>query len=264
MLTPEMVVKKRDFMLREGYVLIENVLSDAFLEELREETERLIAGHVEPHDLRYQGQHINVAAADNAVIDKLLTWKPAYEALADLGFGDFHAHGTIIILTKEAGGPPLYWHQDWMEWNDPLSVSPWPQKIALNYYLGDTTRENGCLKVIPGSHMKRYPIHDRLVPAHEQGARFIDEDHPVMFGDDPDQVYVTVKAGDLVLLDSRILHAAERNRSDQRRTLVLAWHSRPNDTVPDYWQGEIPAEIARRVPGADYEGSRIPGEYLRS
>ncbi len=263
MLTPETALEKRDFMLREGYVIVENVLPHSFLGELRGETERLIAGHVEPSELRYQGQHINVRAEDNALIDRLLTWKPAYEALADLGFGDFSPHGTIIVLTKEAGGPPLYWHQDHMEWNDPLSLAPWPQKIALNYYLNETSRENGCLKVIPGSHLKRVPLHDRLVPAHEQGARFIDEDHPTMFSDDPDQVYVPVKAGDLVLLDGRILHAADRNRTDQRRTLVLAWHSRPRDSIPAFWQGEVPAEIAGRDPQAKYEGSRIPGEYLR-
>ena len=264
MLSPERALEKREFMLREGYVLIEKVLSPSFLEELRAETERLIAGHVEPRELRYQGQHVNVKAADNAFIDRLLTWAPAYEALADLGFGDFTPHGTIIILTKEAGGPPLYWHQDHMEWNDPTSLAPWPQKIALNYYLSDTTPENGCLKVIPGSHLKRFPLHDRLVPAHEQGARFIDENHPVMFSDDPHQAYVPVRAGDLVLLDGRILHAADRNRTDLRRTLVLAWHSRPRNTIPDFWQGEIPEEIAGRDPEARYEGSRIPGEYLRT
>ena len=73
-----------------------------------------------------------------------------------------------------------------------------------------------------------------------------------------------VKAGDLVLLDSRILHAADRNRTGVRRTLVLAWHSRPEDTVPAFWQDEIPAEIAGRDPQASYEGSRIPGKYLRA
>ncbi len=264
MLTLETALAKREFMLREGYVLVENVLSQAFLEELRAETERLIASHVESPELRFQGQHIYVKAAENALIDSLLTWKPAYEALADLGFEDFTSHGSTIILTKEAGGPPLYWHQDHMEWNDPLSLAPWPLKIALNYYLTDTSPENGCLKVIPGSHLKRFPLHDRLVPAHEQGARFIDEDHPTMFSDDPDQVYVPVKAGDLVLLDGRILHAADRNRTDVRRTLVLAWHSRPRNTIPDFWQGGIPEEIARRDPQAKYEASRIPGAYLRS
>ena len=46
-----------------------------------------------------------------------------------------------------------------------------------------------------------------------------------------------------------------------RRTLIQAWHRRPM-TVPDNWEGEIPEVIANRDPGAEYEGSRIPGEYL--
>ena len=264
MLTPEAALEKREFMLREGYVLIEDVLPEALLEELRAETERLIADHVEAHEVRYQGQLIDVHAVDNAIIDKLLTWKPTYEALAALGFGDFNPEGKIIILTKEAGGPPLYWHQDWIFWDDPLSLSPWPQVFALNYYLTDTTVENGCLKVIPGSHRKRFPIHDRMVQAHEQGARFVSEDDPVMFSTDPDQVYLPVKAGDLVLLDARTLHAAERNQTDKRRILVLAWHVRPWDTIPDFWQGEIPEAIAERDPEFDYKGSRTPREFLKS
>ena len=263
-LTPEVALAKREFMLREGYVLLENILPEALLAELRVETERLIADHVEPHDVRYQGQLIDVHAADNAVIDKLLTWKATGDALAALGFGDFKTEGKVIILTKEVGGPPLYWHQDWIFWDDPLSLSPWPQVIALNYYLSDTSVENGCLKVIPGSHRKRFPIHDRMVPAHEQGGRYVSEDDPVMFSADPDQVHVPVKAGDLVLLDARVLHAADRNRTDQRRTLVLAWHLRPFDTVPDFWQGEIPEALANRDPAAEYEGSRVPPrEFLK-
>ena len=103
-----------------------------------------------------------------------------------------------------------------------------------------------------------------MVPAHEQGARFVSEDDPVMFREDPDQVYVPVKAGDLVLLDARTLHAADRNQTDERRTLVLAWHLRPMDTVPDYWQGEIPEALAQRDPECEYAGSRIPGDYLRA
>lgn len=263
MLSAEKAIEKREAMLRDGYVLIENVLPESLLEELRAETERLIANHVEAPELRYQGQHIDEFAVDNPVIDRLLTWKPAYEALAAMGFGDFKPEGKVIILTKEAGGPPLYWHQDWVFWNDPLSLAPWPQVVALNYYLTDTSVENGCLRVIPGSHRKRFPLHDRIVPAHEEGARYVSEDDPVMFSEDPDQVLLPVRAGDLVLLDARTLHAAGRNRTEQRRTLVLAWHLRPMDTVPDYWQGEVPAAIADRDPAAEYESLRTPGEFLK-
>ena len=101
-----------------------------------------------------------------------------------------------------------------------------------------------------------------MVPAHEQGARFIEEDHPTMFSDHADQVDVCVKAGDLVLADARVLHSAYRNQTDERRTLVLAWHRRP-DTVPAYWTDGVPAIIAERDPEKEYPGSRIPGELLQ-
>jgi ectoine hydroxylase-related dioxygenase (phytanoyl-CoA dioxygenase family) len=261
--TPQIVLETRNQMLRDGYCIIEDIVTEDFLQEMRDETERLIANHEEPADLVYQGQHIGVKGADNPVIDKLLSWEPSYQALEELGFGDFKTGGGVIILTKEPHGPPLYWHQDWMQWNDPLTISPWPQIIFLNYYLSDTSVENGCLKVIPGSHHRRIPLHDKLVPAHEQGARFIQEDHPIMFGDDPEQIYLPVKAGSLVLGDARILHSAGRNHTDDRRTLILGWHRRPTDTVPVYWDGEVPEAIANRDPDAEYEGSRIPGAYLK-
>ncbi len=262
-MTREQALEKREQMLRDGYCVIENIVTEAFLQELRDETERLIENHVELPELVYQGQHIGVKREDNPVIRKLLEWEPSYRVLEELGFGDFQTSGSIIILTKEPKGPPLYWHQDWGDWNDPLSTSPWPLKIFLNYYLNDTSVDNGCLKIIPGTHRRRIPLHDKMVAAHEQGARFIDEDHPFMFGDEAEQVDVPVKAGSLVLGDARILHAAHRNLTDERRTLVLAWHRRPMDTIPDSWGGEIPEVIANRDPNAEYERTRIPGEYLK-
>ena len=52
-----------------------------------------------------------------------------------MGMGDFEAGGGLIVLTKEPKAPTLYWHQDWMNWRDPLSLTPWPQTMFLSYYL---------------------------------------------------------------------------------------------------------------------------------
>ena len=262
-MTPEAAVEKREQMMRDGYCVIDDILTEDFLQELREESERLIDAHEPPPDVKYQGQHVNVRGADNGIIQKLLDWRPSRQVLEQLGFGDFESTGGIIILTKDPGEPALYWHQDWMQWNDPITCSPWPQIMFLNYYLSDTTIENGCLKVIPGTHHKRIPLHDQLVPAHEQGARFIEEDHPIMFSDHPDQVNVCASAGSLVLADARVLHSAHRNLTDQRRTLILAWHRRPTTTDPAYWDGDIPKVIANRDANGVYLGSRIPGKYLK-
>ena len=262
-MTPETAIQKQEQMTRDGYCVIDDILSEDFLHQLRQETERLIERHEPNPDVRYQGQHVNVRGTDNAIIQKLLDWKPTRQALEKLGFGDFESNGGVIILTKDPGEPSLYWHQDWMRWNDPISCSPWPQTMFVSYYLSDTSIENGCLKVIPGTHLKRIPFHDQLVPAHEQGARFIEEDHPIMFSDHPEQVDVCVSAGSLVLADSRVLHSARRNLTDHRRTLILAWHSRPTITVPSYWDSDIPEVILNRVANQDYPGSRIPGKYLQ-
>ena len=77
MLTREAALAKREAMLRDGYVLIENILPADFLAELRAETERLIAAHEEAPEHRFQGQHIKVAAQRQ---------RPDQEA-ADLGAG---------------------------------------------------------------------------------------------------------------------------------------------------------------------------------
>jgi hypothetical protein len=262
-MTPELAIQKREQLIRDGYCMIDDILTQDFLHELREESERLMEFHEPPPDFKYQGQHVGVRGEDNPIIQKLLDWQPSRQALEQLGFGDFQSIGGIIILTKDPGEPALYWHQDWMQWNDPLSASPWPQIMFLNYYLSDTTPENGCLKVIPGTHHKRIELHDQLVPAHEQGARFIEENHPTMFSDHPDQVDVCAKAGSLVLADARLLHSARRNQTDHRRTLILAWHRRTATTAPDYWDGDIPEVLANRDADAQYQGSRIPGEFLQ-
>ena len=262
MMAPEEAAQKREQTLRDGFCIIDDVLSEEFVRELIVESDRLNDSMEHHPDTKFQGTHLGIPYEENSVMRKLRDWVPSCKALEELGFGDFKPGNGLIVLTKEPFAPALYWHQDWMRWNDPFSCSPWPQTMFLSYYLEDTTIENGCLKVIPGSHLKRISLHDQLVPAHEQGARFIEEDHPVMFCDHPDQIDVCARAGSLVLADARVLHAAYRNGTNQRRDLLLLWHNR-SDTIPDDWDGEIPEAILERDPHKEYPRSRIPGNFLR-
>lgn len=256
---------KRIQMLSEGLCVIPDILSEDFLQELRRETDCLNATLEHHPDAKYQGTHINVSFEDNEIMRRLAEWQPAQQALEELGFGDFSADGKVLILTKEPYGPALYWHQDWSMWDNPLSCSPWPQKIFASYYLEKTRVENGCLKIIPGTHLKRIPLHDQMVPAHEQGARFIAEEHSLMFSDHPDQVDVCSNPGDMVLADARVLHAAYKNQTAERRNMLLVWHSRPA-TVPQHWEDQVPAVIAEcdleATWSSNHKRNRIPGKYL--
>ncbi len=261
-MTSEVALQKRNQLIADGYCVIDDILTEEFLNELREESDRLLDSVEHLPHWKYQGSDLHVRGSDNPVIDRLIHWQAARDALETLELGDFTSHGGFIILSKPPGGPPLYWHQDWMGWNDPISVAPWPQYLFLSYYMVDTTLANGCMRIIPGTHLKRIPLHERLVPAHAQGGYDVKEDDPDMFCDHPDAVDLPVKAGSLVIAEGRVLHAARGNQSDQRRTLLLGWHSRPQ-TVPDYWTGDVPEVILNRDTNAKYEGTRVPGEYLK-
>ncbi len=260
-MTPEQALAKRRQLTVDGFCVIENILPDDLLRELRKETDRLLDSVEHPPHWKYQGSDLHINGRDNAIIDRLDRLPAARAALDDMGLTDFRSRGGFIILSKPPGGPALYWHQDWTHWNDPISAAPWPQYLFLSYYLVDTSVRNGCFQVIPGTHLKRIPLHDSLVTAHDDASYFAPESDSALFAEHPDALDVPVKAGSLVIGEGRLLHAARANQSNNRRTLLLGWYDRPA-TVPAYWTGEVPEAVRHREPNAQFPSTREPGIYL--
>ena len=184
------------------------------------------------------------------------------EILTCLGLADFRSSGTFQIISKPAGAPALYWHQDWARWDDPISRSPWPQQVFLNWYLTNTSVANGCLRVIPGSHRRRIDLHDHLVPPHESGGYDVEETNEWMFYDHPDAVDVPISAGQLLIADARMLHGTHPNVSPERRTVLLGWFHRRSNDVPQGWDGETPRGILERDPDLPFRWNREPGALL--
>ena len=264
MMTPDLIHQKLGQLVRDGFCVIDDVLPEYFLVELQHTSNRMIdAVETPPPHWKFQGSDIHVPENDDPIMDRLLHWSKMRDTLQIMGLDDFSLPRQVQIISKPPGGEALYWHQDWTNWNDPISCAPWPQYLFLSYYLTDTTIVNGCLRVIPGTHRRRIDLHDRLTAAHGKGAyQIVDaRTHPDMFCDHSDAVDVTVKAGSLVIAEGRVLHAARANHGNSRRTLLLSWSSRPA-TVPAYWEDDTPEAIRNRNPDAQYEATRIPGQYL--
>ena len=99
------------------------------------------------------------------------------------------------------------------------------------YYLTDTTSENGCLRVLPGTHRKEHPLHAQLGLAHSDDVRSGDTEEEAQarvaaspaHAPQPDEVHVPVKAGDVVIGDARVLHGAVANTTDEPRALLTLW-----------------------------------------
>ena len=120
-----------------------------------------------------------------------------------------------------------------------MAYARYPVQLFAMYYLQDTTRENGCLRVIPRSHVTEMPLHKILGAAHSTEVRQADHSKDPAHMDAPGAIDVEVKAGDLVLGDARMLHAAHANRSNKRRTLITCWY------LPEY--DKLPAQMLERI-----------------
>lgn len=234
---------RRRQLLESGFCIFKQLLDPVLLSELQRVTDCLIAGisAEDAEKYKYQGTNVQVAYQD-AAFAKLFAYPPALAALASLGF-DQPKFWSAFMLSKPPHGPPLYWHQDWWAWDDPISLRPEPPQVFLMYYLTGTNRENGCLRVIPGTHRKRIRLHDLIREAHTDASRAAQLDEPE-FMQHPDEVDVTVDAGDLVIGDARVLHAAHQNKTDKHRTLLTLWYFPDYDNLPD----AIKAYVARKKP----------------
>lgn len=142
--------------------------------------------------------------------------------LRDCGASDPRWTGGFLI-SKPGGGPPLFWHQDWWGWDDPSSYDRCGQQLFVMIYLTDTRPDNGCLRIIPGSHVADHPLH-HLEAAHSQGMQAYADPSNAAYADHPDQFAVSVKAGDVLVGDARLIHGAFANRTGEERPLLTLWY----------------------------------------
>lgn len=219
-----------------GYTRIPAVLDNAEVQRLREVTNRMLAAaDLSQHQAQGSMLWTN---ADPAFAD-LIAHPLVLKALAQLGFAD-PSFSDGYVISKAAHGQRLFWHHDWFAWNDHSAYDlPAPQLFCM-VYLTDTRRENGCLRVIPGSHVHQNLLHQLLAEPHStelsmgQGS--------VEFGDRPDEVDVPVQAGDLLIGDARLLHATHENLSEERRTLITLWYQPHLERLPEAVQAQIAAK----------------------
>lgn len=159
--------------------------------------------------------------ADNPEYADIIASPRLLELLRTCGATDPRFTGGFLI-SKPGGGPPLFWHQDWWGWDDDLSYDPRAYQLFAMIYLTDTSVENGCLRVIPKSHRLDHRLH-HLDTAHSQGMQGYKDPANAAYADNPDQVAVPVKAGDVLIGDARLIHGAFANHTDGERPLLTLW-----------------------------------------
>ena len=221
--------------VRDGFLVVEGLVSSNELEELKSEAVNIAKGVYpcggwEPLPNRtpdsellesflcvHQPHHVS------PVIESYVRLPAICSVLSQI-VGAHLAHWTgnvkcmqSMYFVKPAGLPGQAWHQDeiYIPTRDRSLTGAW---IAID----DATVENGCLWVLPGSHQRGvlYKQRDHGNP---------DEFDPSLesFGfDDSGEVPVEVAAGSVVFFNGYLLHRSKSNRSVlYRRALVSHYMS---------------------------------------
>jgi|SRR5579859_3108392 len=101
------------------------------------------------------------------------------------------------------------WHEDSAYWEGRLSA--YDKIVTIWLALDRSSRENGCMRVIPGSHHHGFSAYAAVDRAHNTFAAEIKD------VDDSQAVYFALAPGECSLHDGRIIHGAAANTSPLRR-----------------------------------------------
>jgi ectoine hydroxylase-related dioxygenase (phytanoyl-CoA dioxygenase family) len=105
-------------------------------------------------------------------------------------------------------GQPVLWHQDGSYWPlEPMEV------VTLWLAVDDSLPDNGCMRVIPGSHREALREMKRRTDVASVLGSGIDEDQV----DESAAVDCVLRAGGVSVHHPNLIHGSNANRSDRRR-----------------------------------------------
>jgi hypothetical protein len=120
------------------------------------------------------------------------------------------------------------WHQDWFYWKGAAKLSAW---VALD----PASEANGCLRIIPGTHTREFPMVEI-----ESGSGFALQIDPSRL-DGLNPVDVPVNAGDVVFFHDLAVHASHENTSGTDRwSLIATYRNAAQADESTVWTNSLP------------------------
>ncbi len=204
-----------------GYFNVGPVLTPQELETARAAYDRIFGATEKPSSYRNLGQKAGEEVSKGAVLQIIDMWRldPAFESLLHkpelldaieglMGQPNICLYHDQALFKPALHGDVVPWHQDNGYWHlePPGAMSMW---IALD----DADEENGCMWVVPGSHLAGEAGHQRAGQYVSQLKADADESLAVS---------VPLPAGSAMIHHCRTLHMTRPNHTPrQRRAWVM-------------------------------------------
>ena len=208
-LTPEQVHLFR----HNGFIKLPRRLPEGMVARIKEAIWRDIEGEVAPVARDKQGRVVRVSKVweRGGVFQEAMTAPEVLDPLEALLGPNIelilnrHNHATLRL----AGDGTDYFHRDVLQWSRTI--------VTVLFYLEDTTVENGCTLLVPGTHLLLPGVTENALKSVEWDQRS---------GVLEQAVPLPMPAGGLVAIDSMVMHSAGRNTTPGTRiSMTMGYHS---------------------------------------
>jgi len=218
---------------RDGYVIVRGFFAPEETALLRAAMER---------DPAIRAHFYDRADAEGAVT-KMVTWnhpgdsvyglaarsQKLVDTMEDLIGGEvYHYHSKLTAKEPQEGGA-WEWHQDYGYWYHNGCL--FPHMASAMIALDPSTRENGCLQLLSGSH-RLGRIDHGLLEGQQVGAdlgRVAEAQKRLA------TVHAELAPGDVLFFHCNTLHRSDQNRSDQRRwAMICCYNAASNDPYREH------------------------------
>ncbi|MFM1851085.1 MAG: 1-deoxypentalenic acid 11-beta-hydroxylase [Verrucomicrobiota bacterium] len=144
----------------------------------------------------------------------------------------YHWHSKVMLKEPRVGGA-WEWHQDYGYWYGDGCL--YPRMLSCMIALDPATRGNGCLKVIPGSHLLGRFDHGRV--GGQNGA---DQERVQAAIARLGEVYCEAPAGSALFFHGNTFHSSEANLSDHpRRAYICCYNALSNPPYGGKGHGKV-------------------------
>ena len=237
-MTPEQILShparvltqaQRESYFEKGYVLVENVVPDEWIERLRDVTNEFVERSREITESDAVWDLEPDHSAENPRLRRLTSpveqhpayWEFASDSLvadvaADIVGPDVKFHHSKLNFKWAEGGEEVKWHQDIQFWPH-TNYSP----ATIGTLLYDCGPDQGPLGGLPGSH--NGPLYDLYNDDGTWNGALSDADAAALNLEDVE--YMTGPAGSLTIHNCRTVHGSPPNQSDTGRPLLLYAYS---------------------------------------
>lgn len=233
---------ERAFLDRQGYLPLEDVLTEAHLNRMRDRLaelldaegasagRELLESEMIKHPTEKGTDRLSDLVNKGDVFDICYTHPRVLAAIAYVLGPDFKLSSLNSRASRPGHGLQAL-HADY-----PHPVEPGDYRVCNSIWLlDDFTEENGATRLVPGTH--------RVAAAPEQEMEDPRAPHP-------DEMLLTAPAGTVVIFNSHVWHGGTVNRSRAPRRAVHAYFCRRDEMQQIDQKRYITNETLRRTPDA--------------